>query len=557
MSVSIFLAAIIYPKPRGPESPRHPGPCLDPARVIYRCLCLCSYGEQGRTFACVDPHSAGDRVTPICGRCRNARRDCRRTGIRIRETKRPSVRAKYSKTQKWVKTPRRLVFISETDFGDDGASPDGEQDGYEVEFESSPPASEELVRRPSLRSPKIEPLSPTVTDRRVGIAQHTGPQLILDKPIWPLSKQEEAELLRHYVQKLAIWLDLCDPKQSFGTVVPQLAGSCPILLNAILALAGRHMSHTNPRFDRDAYLKYSDRCIKLLIEASHHRSTVLKEEVFAATIIMRVLAEIEGRQCSTKDEGSFNDHHLRGIHAFVRHQQSTMRPDSLGAAAFWVGLRQEIYSAVTTTKKVDMTLVPSLVDQSLSPADDYTWANRAVVHCTHVLNFCYGTTKEKAKWDELSRWNQNWLRSLPPSYTPVFRQSGNDPFPAIWYNRSCHVIGKQHHLLAQLFLAENGPQRPNSVQDRMNLREQQQLLVREICGIGLGNTWTPPGMFTACMAIEAFGDVFSDHRDREAMLDILKRTEREHARPTETVQNSLKQVWRWTSSLEREMLPAR
>lgn len=28
-------------------------------------------------------------------------------------------------------------------------------------------------------------------------------------------------------------------------------------------------------------------------------------------------------------------------------------------------------------------------------------------------------------------------------------------------------------------------------------------IVREICGIGLGNQWTPPGMFTACMAIAA------------------------------------------------------
>jgi len=34
-------------------------------------------------------------------------------------------------------------------------------------------------------------------------------------------------------------------------------------------------------------------------------------------------------------------------------------------------------------------------------------------------------------------------------------------------------------------------------------QESVRKTVREICGIGSGNQWTPPGMFTACMAISA------------------------------------------------------
>lgn len=35
------------------------------------------------------------------------------------------------------------------------------------------------------------------------------------------------------------------------------------------------------------------------------------------------------------------------------------------------------------------------------------------------------------------------------------------------------------------------------------LQERVQVLVRKVCGIGLSNEWTPPAMFTACMAITA------------------------------------------------------
>lgn len=34
-------------------------------------------------------------------------------------------------------------------------------------------------------------------------------------------------------------------------------------------------------------------------------------------------------------------------------------------------------------------------------------------------------------------------------------------------------------------------------------QERIQSIVRKVCGIGLCNQWTPPSMFTACMAIAA------------------------------------------------------
>jgi len=89
------------------------------------------------------------------------------------------------------------------------------------------------------------------------------------------------------------------------------------------------------------------------------------------------------------------------------------------------------------------------------------------------------------------------------------------------------VIGVQHHLLAKLFLLDHRlrsethltPNERDEIKAYHDLAyclmtqaltsrfvSMQKLIrntLREVCGIGLSNQWTPPGMFTACMAIEA------------------------------------------------------
>jgi hypothetical protein len=132
--------------------------------------------------------------------------------------------------------------------------------------------------------------------------------------------------------------------------------------------------------------------------------------------------------------------HLLGIHAFVNAGDGYMIPGSLGAACFWVGLRQEIYSAVINHQMVRMNLDHTIVDRGIEPADDDTWANRAVVHCADVLNYCFGDLGPTAKrWRELEGWNREWAESVPSTYSPIFfRDRPKDgSFPEIWYHRSC------------------------------------------------------------------------------------------------------------------------
>lgn len=79
--------------------------------------------------------------------------------------------------------------------------------------------------------------------------------------------------------------------------MPERASTCHTLLNAILAIAARHLSHTTD-FDPLASNRYHDECLKYLIPMMNHSSAVADENLFAATIILRMLEEMDGREGS-------------------------------------------------------------------------------------------------------------------------------------------------------------------------------------------------------------------------------------------------------------------
>lgn len=136
-----------------------------------------------------------------------------------------------------------------------------------------------------------------------------------------------------------------------------------------------------------------------------------------------------------------NNGYLLGIHAYVKDGDRYLAPGGLSAACFWVGLRQEIYSAVMNQRLVRINLNHALVDRSLSPADDHTWANRAVVHCADVLNFCFGDDSQHrvARWQELELYGKRWSESIPSTFTPLYQDiRGVEAFPEIWHQSSCH-----------------------------------------------------------------------------------------------------------------------
>ncbi|KAI2640203.1 hypothetical protein GGS21DRAFT_537906 [Xylaria nigripes] len=362
--------------------------------------------------------------------------------------------------------------------------------------------------------------------------------------VLPLKNRTEAILFRHYIEKIAVCLDCCDPLRHFELIVPERAGTRHTLLNAIFAVAARHLSHTTD-FDPLASNRYHDECLKYLIPMMNHSSAIADENLFAATIILRMLEEMDGSLT-----GQDNYSHLLGIHAFVNAGDQHMVPGSLSAASFWVGLRQEIYIAILTQQRVKLNLDEFIVDRSLEPADDYTWSNRAIILLADILNSCFGDVPlTTQRWAALNDAVESWTRARPPSFNPFFYRDGMElgAFPEIWHGSSCHILGIQHHLLAQLFLVQFNPAIPRVGTTRREVTRQMtqriEVLMRKLCGLGISNQWTPPAMFTACIGIAMFGDHFSQKNDQRALVELLRKTETAHARPTAAIQHQLMRAW--------------
>ncbi|KAI1372585.1 hypothetical protein F4677DRAFT_248557 [Hypoxylon crocopeplum] len=541
---------------------------------------------------CREHHLKCDRSVPRCGRCVRASRECK-LGFKFKPSK-----DKFDRDQKWLRAPRKLIYVDETRCVTNG-SPIEDISHFEFHIDES------HTRESESASSSITPPVTTNSRRRNEVGNHTvGVAQVQDPPrnhsslsegapvnefhprgylprsrsagtndipslqirdgtrvlppvnplssgfhttsALPLKNRTEALLFRHYIQRLAICLDLCDPLRHFELVVPERAGVCHTLLNAIFAIAARHLSHTTD-FDPLASNRYHDECLRYLIPMLNHASTVSDENMFAATIILRMLEEMD-----VPTTGQDNYSHLLGIHAFVNVGDQYMVPGSLSAASFWVGLRQEIYIAVITQQPVKVSLDHFVVDRSFEPADDYTWSNRAIVLLADVLNFCFGENSFAVnRWNALDEAAQKWSTTRPMSFNPFFyrARTASLAFPEVWHGSSCHVIGIQHHILAQLFLTQFDPSIPKVGTNRRAAVKQMthriENLVRELCGIGVCNQWPPPSLFTACMGIAMFGDQFGERSDQEALIDILKKTEADHARPTAAIQQQLMKAWGW------------
>jgi hypothetical protein len=156
---------------------------------------------------------------------------------------------------------------------------------------------------------------------------------------------------------------------------------------------------------------YHQECLKRLGTIAGDDVSMMNDDLLAVTILLRTLEEIDGkfgllRFCIFTHFANFSfkvplvgadyQGHLLGIQVFINAQQPSWISSSLRQASFWVGLRQEIYIAFVNERPVKMNLEHSFIDQSLSAADDNTWANRIIVNCAKITQFCFGQDEAKS-----------------------------------------------------------------------------------------------------------------------------------------------------------------
>lgn len=368
-----------------------------------------------------------------------------------------------------------------------------------------------------------------------------------------LDDPQEAGLLRYFVSHLAISFDLTDSSCHFRKIVPQRALNDPILMNAILAASARHLSRVS---GGDPYIAdtYHQKCIQHLIPILSDEAAVLDENLLASTVILRFLEEIDVPLSGKVHLDGAG--HLIGAHAFVSAQEISAVSGGLRLAAFWVGLRQEIYVAFVNQRSISFPLQHCNVDRSFGAADEGTWANRIIFHCAETIQWCFGLLEHErstARYEELLSYAGNWWNSLPSCFTPVYYHSADtDPnavFPEVIYFSDAVVTGIQHYHLTLILLRAYDPTVPKLGSRRTTeLRDMDNGIkhhTKMLCGLALSNSSTPPNFVTASMAVTMAGDKFTGTKEQEACLRILETCEAEHGWSTTTAQKDLKEAWGW------------
>ncbi|KAE8138167.1 hypothetical protein BDV38DRAFT_292355 [Aspergillus pseudotamarii] len=444
-------------------------------------------------------------------------------------------------------------------------------------IDETPKFNETSPTEASFQSPKAldssahaQSLSPFNSEESPSTPFGAFSSRLLDTPHlpWPQIGPKEACLLRYFVEYLARWFDLCDPERHFVKAIPQIARGSEPLRNAILAVSARHFS-TLPKekqgriteeyglqqdlaINEETVLYYHNKCITDLRSLASEPEALMDEILLATVVILRFYEELDSPFIDLPTETA-----IQGLNVFVEAQAKlALSTPGLRQAVFWVGFRQEFHVAFSQQRPIRLPLSITTPYLTWAPAPDHIWTNRLLIICAHALQYCYDDHPAPLdRYYELIDLHNRWLKSRPPSFSPVYYEEPNHEmddqlFPKIWYLDDCHIVASQSMGLLNILLTAYSPHIPRvgplcrESMDVMNAKLRA--IVFEICGIAVSNRQSPPAFTTLCIAVNICGDRFTDLREQKALMEVLVGTTRETSYwPTTESQKRLKEIWGW------------
>jgi hypothetical protein len=129
------------------------------------------------------------------------------------------------------------------------------------------------------------------------------------------------------------------------------------------------------------------------------------------------------------------------VQVFLDAQTATAAKEGgLRLAAFWVGVRQEFHKSFIKQRvfQFDLSCYVNSTYRSLNQAEDFTWTNRAILHCAGALTYCSGTNNHTIKmYEQLWNFKQSWQQMTPSTFNPIYcREPGwskGEVFTELWY----------------------------------------------------------------------------------------------------------------------------
>ncbi|RYP73690.1 hypothetical protein DL769_004161 [Monosporascus sp. CRB-8-3] len=394
-----------------------------------------------------------------------------------------------------------------------------------------------------------------------------------------LSSPEELRFIQVFVSEVGIWMDSLDRDKHFSRMIPYHALKCPMLLNALLACGVKHLTLKEQHSDDKALFYYDTATTQLLRSLQNpERNT---SECAATAVVLNVY-EI---MCEKPTQRMS---HIAGARALIRECGWSARSGGLGAACFWLNVGMELLSCLAFNWRtawdpdhwgLDMGFLstPSLGNNNnnnngkgaecgddgagADRGNEEVWVHRIFYIVAKIANFRASIPKSQEpsphneqiclqaryiEWQRLKTMCDSWNSALPRPMHPFgyvcpSQARGKSLFPNIWLIKRPAIVGRLYYHVAQCLLAQANPV---STRDTADMRTAQLHHAHQVCGI-VAHTEDRGVASVSIRSLAIVAEVLTDLCEREEVVAILEKVDRETGWRLAGVLSNLKRVWGW------------
>lgn len=323
---------------------------------------------------------------------------------------------------------------------------------------------------------------------------------------------------------MAKWFDITDKNRHFELEVPRRALTNDMMRYAVFALSSR-LLNDRPNGDWAEALEYHNKCLKLLIPLLSAADDQVNDEILSTVAICRLYEEMED------DDQQL---HLTGVTRMAERFASFDSSTSLGKAATWLCLRQDIYISLVLQQPLRMRLDCLDLSPSIQHGADNAWANYIVLITAKILKHAFSAcgSERGEPFDALELELNRWDTNKPPRFNPIkYQPPGKEAgrrLPVVWHLSPFHAVGWQYFHICKIVLAmstSHDTPRQSSyslICETRKLEHRSRDHLKLVLGLAQSNPGAENLLFTARHCLVAYGRLLSHELDQEAAIDFLR-----------------------------------
>ncbi|KAI4947311.1 hypothetical protein J4E91_006663 [Alternaria rosae] len=225
---------------------------------------------------------------------------------------------------------------------------------------------------------------------------------------------DESSLVAEEFEGPGTW-PIPDPIEAiFKNIVPKLALTSPMLMNAILMISGQCILRFDRYFPTRPY-DYHERLLQSLIPYIAEKGQIEDEATLVAAMLLRNFEDFHA--------GTQGQSHLSTFELFYGPEGWVFDMSSpVVQAALALHVHTEVSQALLNQPSLRIDYENFILPALVSPVDEVSWSNRILWLSARILQWAQRGVRTMAEWQYLRSLVDEWERRRPASFDAFFYQ---------------------------------------------------------------------------------------------------------------------------------------